>query len=84
MRIDATSFWCHLSTATPKLQLMTRRTALPRAKQEEEGEYRLNVRFPVEMGYMLKQLAEQNRRSINNEILCLVEGGIKAASNPTA
>lgn len=50
--------------------------------QPDEGEYRINVRFPVEMGYQLKQSAERNRRSINNEILCLVESGMKTASEP--
>jgi hypothetical protein len=55
-----------------------------KAAQADEGEYRLNVRFPVDMGYRLKQLAERNRRSINNEILCLVEDGMKTASNLTA
>lgn len=50
------------------------------AKQDDEGEYRLNVRFPIDLGYALKAQAERNRRSINNEILFLVESGVKTAS----
>lgn len=42
------------------------------------------ARFPVSVGFALKAQAERNRRSINNELICLVENGVKAASQPTA
>lgn len=51
---------------------------MARTRTDDEGEYRLNVRFPIDLGLKVKALAEVNRRSINNEILCLVEGGVKA------
>jgi len=57
---------------------------LKQQTQAEVGEYRLAVRFPAEMGFRLKELADRNRRSINNEILCLVESGMKSASERTA
>lgn len=57
---------------------------MKRNTEFEEGEYRINARFPLEIAMALKAQAERNRRSINNELILLVERGVEAASNHTA
>lgn len=55
-------------------------------KDGDNGEYRLMVRFPGEMGLAIQSIARSNHRSINSEIVFRMERAIaaEAASAVTA
>lgn len=51
-------------------------------KDDDNGEYRLMVRFPGEMGLAIQAIAKSNHRSINSEIVFRMERAIAAEAAP--
>lgn len=49
------------------------------------GSSQISLRLPSDMREKIKELAKQNRRSVNSELLSIVEGAIKTnACEPNA
>lgn len=53
-------------------------------KDDDNGEYRLMVRFPGEMGLAIQTIAKLNHRSINSEIVHRMARAIEAEKTASA